>query len=118
MSLINQAPSHYSIIRKATPRKLEIPAWEKDGVAPVVYIRAHINLRQTAEILHLTQTGKEAEAFALTLIYRLMDEEGKRVFRLTDKDALIDQTDPEVLSDIINAINSDDNEDEDEIEKK
>lgn len=65
------------------------------------------------EILELTQNGKTAEAMAMTLIYRLIDEEGAPIFRKADKTELMRHVDPDVLSRIVGEVSSTDPDEDD-----
>lgn len=111
MSLIEKAKSHYRAKLDAEPEELHIPQWDT-----TVFIRPAVNLAQMGEIMELSREGKSAEAMVMTLIYRLIDAEGKPVFKKLDKTELLRSADPDVLSFILSKINAGD-PDEDEIEK-
>jgi len=100
MSILEKAKSHYQAKLHAEPKKLAIPEWDT-----VAYIKPSMNLSQLGEIMELSQSGKTAEAMALTLIYRLVDDEGKHLFRKPDRTDLMKQVDPDVLARIVGEIN-------------
>lgn len=108
MSVLEKAKSHYRAKLTAEPQKIEIPEW-----GTTAYIKPSINLSQLGEIMELSQNGKTAEAMALTLIYRLIDEEGKPVFRKPDRQELMRSVDPDVLARIVGEINSGDPSEDD-----
>jgi len=70
-------------------------------------------LRQLGEIMELSQSGKVAEAMALTLVYRLIDESGKPLFRKAERLEIMRSVDPDVLARVVGEINEADPDDED-----
>ena len=108
MSILEKAKSHYQAKLHAEPKKLEIPEWDTEA-----YIKPAINLHQLGEIMELSQSGKTAEAMALTLIYRLIDDEGKPIFRKAEKTDLMRSVDPDVLARIVGDINASDPSEDD-----
>jgi len=110
MSVLEKAKSHYKAKLTAEPTKIEIPEWETTA-----YIKPGINLHQLGEIMELSQIGKTADAMALTLIYRLVDEHGTAIFRKPDRTELMRSVDPDVLARIVGEINGSD-PDEDDVE--
>lgn len=111
MSLLEKAKAHYSAKLAQSPRELSIPEWEA-----TVYVRPALSLAQMGEIMELSREGKSAEAMVMTLVYRLIDAEGKPVFRKIEKTELLRTVDPDVMARIVNQIAEGD-PDEDEIEK-
>jgi len=109
MSVLDKAKGHYKALLSANPSKIEIPEWETTA-----YVKPGINLAQMGEILELSQGGKTAEAMAMTLIYRLIDEEGTPIFRKADKTELMRHVDPDVLARVVGDISAND-PDEDEV---
>ena len=63
--------------------------------------------------MELSQSGKTAEAMAMTLIFRLIDEEGKPLFRKPEKIDLMRSVDPDVLARIVGEINGADPSEDD-----
>lgn len=108
MSILEKAKAHYSEKMSAAPRKIEVPEWDS-----VLYVNPGISLEKLGEILNLANAGKIAESFAMTLIYRLVDANGKPVFKKLDKLELTKQVDPDVLARIVNEINSGDPSEDD-----
>lgn len=104
MSAIDQLTEHYQAKLGQAPRRLEVSLG--GGVKPfIAWVRPSINLQKRAEIVELANSGKSADAMALTLIYKLIDEEGDPVFKKADRLALIKRTDPETLAEIVEDIN-------------
>jgi hypothetical protein len=108
MSVLDKAKSHYKSKLTAEPQKIDIPEWDT-----TVYIKPAINLHQLGEIMELSQSGKTAEAMALTLIYRLIDEDGKAIFRKPDRQELMRSVDPDTLARVVGEINASDPSEDD-----
>jgi len=108
VSVLEKAKGHYRAKLQADALPISIPEWETEA-----FIRPGINLHQLGEIMELSQSGKTAEAMALTLVYRLIDETGKAVFRKADRTELMKSVDPDVLARVVGEINSSDPSEED-----
>jgi hypothetical protein len=108
MSVLEKAKSHYQAKLHAEPQKIEIPEWDT-----VAYIKPSLNLSQLGEIMELSQSGKTAEAMAMTLIFRLVDGDGKPLFRKPEKIDLMRSVDPDVLARVVSQINGSDPSEED-----
>ena len=102
MSLLQKAQEHYKAKLDAEPRALEVPEW-----GATVYIKPAISLLRLGEVMELANSGKAAEAMVLTLIYRLVDEEGTPLFRKAERTELMRSVDPDVLARIVSVINED-----------
>jgi len=102
-TLLERAKSHYKAKLSAEPRELRIPEWEA-----TVYIRPGISLHNLGEIMELANAGKSAEAMVMTLVHRLIDGEGRPVFRKIEKTELLRSVDPDVLARIVGEINAED----------
>ena len=111
MSLLAKAKGHYTNILAKEPLKIEVPEWDA-----TVYAKPSIPLAKLGEIMELANSGKSAEAMVMTLIYRLMDEEGNPVFRKAERNEIMRQVDPDVISRIVTQM-SEDNVTEDDIVK-
>lgn len=102
MSLLQKAQEHYRAKLDAEPRALEVPEW-----GTTVYIKPAISLLRLGEVMELASSGRSAEAMVLTLIYRLVDEEGTPLFRKAERTELMRSVDPDVLARIVGVINED-----------
>lgn len=108
MSVLESAKNHYKAKLSAEPREIEIPEWNS-----TLFVRPGISLQALGEIMELATAGKSAEAMVMTAIYRLIDGEGKPVFKKLDKLELMKSVDPDVLARIVTEINSDDPSEDD-----
>lgn len=100
MNVLDKAKSHYNAKLAEEPRPISIKQWDTEA-----FIKPAISLQRLGEIMECANAGKAAEAMALTVIYRLIDEEGQPLFRKADKTELLRHVDPDVLADIVNQIN-------------
>lgn len=108
MSILEKAKNHYKVKMSAQSESLYIPEWET-----TVFIKPGINLHQLGEITSAASRGETAEAMALTLIYRLVDEQGQPIFKKIEKTELLRSVDPDVMARIVNEINSNDPDQDD-----
>ena len=99
MSVLDNAKKHYTNIINQAPIKVEVQEWDA-----TLYAKPSLSLAKLGEIMELSNDGKSAEAMVMTIIYRLIDEEGNPVFRKAEKAELMRQVDPDVLSRIITTI--------------
>lgn len=103
MSALEKAKAHYSAKLSEEPRPISIKEWDTNA-----FIKPAISLQKLGEIMECANKGNAAEAMVLTIIYRLIDEEGKPLFRKLDKTELLKSVDPDVLASVVNQINSSD----------
>lgn len=108
MSILEKAKAHYSAKLSAAPRALKVPEWDA-----TVFIKPGISLQRQGEIIELVNSGKTAEAMAMTLIYRLVDDQGSPIFRKVERSELLKSVDPDVMSRIVSEINGDDPDQDD-----
>ena len=108
MSILEKAKAHYKAKLSAEPKSLNVPEWDCE-----VFIKPGISLHSLGEIMELAQSGKTAEAMALTLIHRLIDADGKPIFRKVERTELMRSVDPDVLSRIVGEINGEDPDQDD-----
>ena len=108
MSILENAKKHYRAKLDSDPLPIAIPEWNTTA-----FIKPGINLHQLGEIMELSQSNKTAEAMALTMIYRLLDDDGKPLFRKSDRTELMKSVDPDVLARIVGEINASDPSEDD-----
>lgn len=85
---------------------IPVPSWGTQ-----VYFWPDMTLAERREIFMLAkQKGEETvldlEAMAVTLIVRARDKEGKRLFSKAERMELMNEYDPEVIAEIVSAMNS------------
>ena len=107
MNWKEQAKSQFAERRKPeTLVAIPVPAWNT-----TVYFWPDMTLSERREIFILAkQKGDETildlEAMAITLIVRARDKEGKRLFSKAERMELMNEYDPEVITQIVSAMNS------------
>ena len=107
MNWKEQANSQFAERRKPeTLVAIPVPAWNT-----TVYFWPDMTLSERREIFMLAkQKGDETildlEAMAITLIVRARDKEGKRLFSKAERMELMNEYDPEVITQIVSAMNS------------
>lgn len=107
MNWKEQAKSQFA--ERRTPETLvaiPVPAWKT-----TVYFWPDMTLAERREIFMLAkQKGEETildlEAMAVTLIVRARDSEGKRLFSKGERMELMNEYDPEVIAEVVSAMNS------------
>lgn len=99
MSVIDRAKAHFDA---QGVRCIEVPEWGEEGEPCRIFVTPW-TLADQAKLLRASQ-GKEAEALALVLIFKAMDGEGKPLFTLEDKRALMHEVDAAVVARVANAI--------------
>lgn len=107
MNWKEQAKSQFAERRKPdTLVAIPVPAWNT-----TVYFWPDMTLAERREIFMLAkQKGEETildlEAMAVTLIVRARDKDGKRLFHKAERMELMNDYDPEVITEIVAAMNS------------
>jgi len=107
MNWKDKAKSQFAERRTAdTLVAIPVPSWETQ-----VYFWPDMTLAERREIFMLAkQKGDETvldlEAMAVTLIVRARDKEGKRLFNRAERMELMNEYDPEVIAEIVSAMNS------------
>jgi hypothetical protein len=107
MNWKEQAKSQFADRRKPeTLIAIPVSAWNT-----TVYFWPDMTLSERREIFMLAkQKGEETvldlEAMAVTLIVRARDKEGKRLFNKAERMELMNEYDPEVIAEIVSAMNS------------
>jgi hypothetical protein len=107
MNWKEQAKSQFAERRKPdTLVAIPVPAWNT-----TVYFWPDMTLAERREIFMLAkQKGDETildlEAMAITLIVRARDKEGKRLFSKAERIELMNEYDPEVITHIVSAMNT------------
>ena len=83
-----------------------------------VYFKPCLTWKEQSQILDLSTSGKTSEALIQTLIIRATDKDGKPLFTKADKVQLENDVDPNVLVNIVAAMNAESVSDVGVIKKK
>lgn len=92
--------------------KYHVREWNCD-----IYYRATANMETEAKIMSLTQNGKSAAALVESVILKALDENGKRIFKDSDRIELMNECDPNVLIRIATVLNTANSETVEDIAK-
>jgi hypothetical protein len=113
MTTLNKAKQHFREIANKGTGQMSVPEWE----TTVYWKIGGLNFASQNKIMELTNQGKSAEALVEMLILRSLDSEGKKMFKLMDKQEIMREVDPNVILKIVSAMGADDDDDYNEIEK-
>ena len=92
MGIMDAAKAHYSAILSTDPKPIKIEEW-----GGTFYVRPQISVKKKMEIQAKLTGDKMDEGLALSLIYYLIDGEGKPCFSKADLYELLRSVDPDVL---------------------
>lgn len=106
------ALAHFKAKMTGELMKYHVPEWGCD-----IYYRATANMETEARIMSLTQTGKSAAALVESVVLKALDENGRRIFKDSDRTELMMECDPNVLIRIATRLNNANSETVAEIEK-
>lgn len=96
MSVINNAKKHFKTKLTDKLEWLVVPEWDNAKV----YYKPSANLKQTEEIVALYRENKVAEALVAVLISRALNEDKSKMFTMADKFDLMNNVDPEVITNV------------------
>lgn len=91
---IDRAKAHFSKFQR---RRIEVPEWADDAGAPLVIHVQPLTLADKQKLRQHAERG-QLESLAYCLILKAEDADGKKVFTLDDKHALMTRVDPDVLA--------------------
>jgi len=111
-SAIDRVTKHFQGKIAGALNKVYVEEWDMD-----VYFRTTSTLKQESKIVELSSQGKTIEALVETIITKSMDENGKPLFSIHDKAALLNEADPTVVLKLSRALNGGDIETVEEAEK-
>ena len=109
MSILDQATKHFEA-KLGEMKSVKVPEW-----GTTVFYRP-VTLDEQGVIFGLQNEGKTAEAVAMTIILRARNEDGSKMFKKAEKFEIMHKVDPDVITNIINAMSEIDLVDEDEEE--
>ncbi len=116
--ILSRAKAHYRDVLAAALQYVEVPEWPDDKGEPTkIYYRSSIPLIEQQEIAALRAAEKYGEALCATLIAMALDEDGRKLFKLVNRQELLRQVDPDIMSRIVTQMNQDEGLTDEEIEK-
>jgi hypothetical protein len=101
MKLIDKAKEHFNTLEI---KCIEVPEWSNENEVVKIYAKP----LTLAEMSKLQKFAKDDDValMAYCLIYKALDEEGNKVFDLSDKQTLMNNVDKDVLARIATEIMS------------
>ena len=95
MSVIDIAKSHFDNIGV---QSMEVSEWKDGDDKPVTLYWNPITLLEKDRLLKKSQSLNDVAILADVLIMKALDKDGKKVFKLSDKETLMHKADPDVLT--------------------
>lgn len=99
-TILDNAKAHYKSQLSGELKSIYIEEWDQ-----TIYFKPAVTMAQQSKVIELHNKGKLSEALIETMMVRCLNEEGKRLFAFGDKDALMNQVDPQVIIKICTIIN-------------
>lgn len=99
MSVIDRARNHFENLGV---QSIEVPEWKDNDDKPTIIYWNPITLAEKNKLLKVSGNLNDVSLLADILIMKSLDKDGKKLFTLEDKIALMHKTDPDVLTSIAN----------------
>ena len=108
---LDAAKAHFKDKRAQGLRgPIHVSEWDLE-----VYYKPATTFFQEQKVIQLQQEGKSVEALVQTLINRALDEDGKNLFTLADKNELMRGVDPAVILKIVTTMGDDEGADDEAV---
>ena len=101
MSVIDRAKSHFESLGT---QSMEVPEWKDDDGNPTVIYWNPITLAEKKRLFQKSDNLNDVGILADIIVMKAIDKDGKKLFTLEDKIALMHKTDSDVLSRIATAM--------------
>ena len=94
MSVIDIAKSHFDNIGV---QSMEVFEWKDENGKPVTLYWNPITLLEKNRLLKKSDTLNDIAILADVIVMKALDKDGKKVFKLEDKQTLMNSADPNIL---------------------
>tara|TARA_Y100001972_G_scaffold119119_1_gene160004 strand:- start:592 stop:933 length:342 start_codon:yes stop_codon:yes gene_type:complete len=94
MSVIDIAKSHFENIGV---QSMEVAEWKDENGKPVILYWNPITLLEKNRLLKKSDNLNDIAILADVLVMKALDKDGKKVFKLEDKQTLMENADPNIL---------------------
>ena len=101
MKVIDRAKSHFESLGV---QSIEIPEWKDDDGKPTIVFWNPITLSEKNKLFKKSDSLNDVGILADILVMKALDKDGKKMFSLEDKLALMHKVDSDVLSRIATAM--------------
>lgn len=108
MPAIDQIRAHFNAHKV---KVIEVPEWGGEDGRPLVIYGRPMTLAERQSIRNKSDR-QDLEAFVYTLILKAEDAEGKKLFTIADKHALMHKADPDVVMRVALALSTPPTEEE------
>lgn len=101
MSVLANIKEHYAEQLSGGLKRITVPEWKTD-----IFFKKTYPFAVESQIIKLQADGKTVEALVESLILKALDPDGKPLFTKFDKNALMNEADPNVLIRVCTELNS------------
>jgi hypothetical protein len=100
--ILEKATAHFRDKISADMKYVVVPEWDNQKV----YFKNAITLKEQSKLIDLASQGKQVEALVESLIVKARNEDGTKMFNLTDKPTLMNEVDPNIIIRLVAEINT------------
>tara|TARA_R100000008_G_scaffold42602_1_gene24594 strand:- start:48 stop:389 length:342 start_codon:yes stop_codon:yes gene_type:complete len=101
MSVIDRAKSHFESLGT---QSMEVPEWKDDDGNPTVIYWNPITLAEKKRLFQKSDNLNDVGILADIILMKAIDKDGKKLFTLEDKIALMHKVDSDVLAKVATQI--------------
>lgn len=112
MSVIDKVKKHFNDQVSNNLQKYHVKEWDLD-----VYFYPTYSFKEEQQILNASANGDTVTSLVESLIVKARDKDGKRIFSVADKAALMHEADPNVVIKVAGVINNGNDMSDEDIEK-
>jgi len=98
--VLKKATDHFRSRLDQDLNEYHVSAWDTN-----IYFKSVNSFKDESRILNLHQQGKITEALVESLVVKCRDEDGKLMFRNSDRVILLNEVDPAVIIEVAGVIN-------------
>lgn len=102
MSILDRAKAHFD---QQEVKRIEVPEWKDEDGNPTILLSEPFTLEERKKLNRASQEDS-MEFVARLVIMKALNEDGSKVFDLSDKPSLMNKVDPQVLVRIAGEISS------------
>jgi hypothetical protein len=111
--ILARATEHFRSKVGGEMRMIEVPEWGNTRI----YYKPVSTLKEQSKLVELASQNKTVEALVESLVMRARNEDGTKMFTITDKVVLMNEVDPGIIIRIVGDMNKTIDEGEEETEK-
>jgi hypothetical protein len=111
--VLARATEHFRAKVGGEMKVLEVPEWGNTKI----YYKPVNTLKEQSKLIELASQNKTVEALVESLVIRARNEDGSKMFSMTDRVVLMNEVDPNTVIRIVTEMNRAIEEGEDQAEK-